>query len=78
MTTFQNKVAVMKKLEQDCYSICLYLLNNERDAIDAATRTLTDLFYDESFFAADMREQRTRLKRASVMRCMGLSDRRVG
>lgn len=70
MITFIDRVKALKRLEQECYSLCLYLLENEKAAIDAAKQTLVELFDDKRFWSADDSEQRARLRRKATFHCL--------
>ncbi|OXM16203.1 hypothetical protein [Paenibacillus herberti] len=43
-----DKLLRLREMEQDCYSACHYLLQNEELAVTAAQQALTELFRSES------------------------------
>ncbi|MBD2871164.1 hypothetical protein [Paenibacillus arenilitoris] len=53
MVGFKEKVEELRRFESLCYTICVTLLKEEREACAAAERTLSWIFADPAFWAAE-------------------------
>jgi hypothetical protein len=50
--TSEEKIHVLKRLEQECYSVCLYLLEDSNAAVAVAKLTLSELYLNKQFWDA--------------------------
>jgi hypothetical protein len=51
--TIKERFNVLRAYETDCYSICYFLLQCERQAMEAAKSALLQLVHCDTFFEAD-------------------------
>lgn len=63
---FVDRLSVLRKYEERCYSICYYLLQNEETAYEAAKMALLNVFASHPFFAADAETQQQLLREQSI------------
>ncbi|WP_461479586.1 hypothetical protein [Paenibacillus sp. PvR148] len=61
-----DRITMLKKHENDCYSICLYLLQSEKLACEAAKKALYNLSICDSFFAANPQTVSELLRKESM------------
>ncbi|TBL70883.1 hypothetical protein [Paenibacillus thalictri] len=62
----KTRASILKQYEADCYSTCLYLLQCEQKACEAALNALLQLIGCDAFFAADPQGQRLLLLHVSM------------
>lgn len=62
----KDRISFLKKYENDCYSICYYLLQSEKMACEAAKKALFNLSRCESFFAANSQTVRELLRKEAM------------
>ncbi|WP_274366174.1 hypothetical protein [Paenibacillus thermotolerans] len=67
---FQDKLNVLRSVEEMCYSICVYLLRSEQAAAQAAKRSLIALFEDQQFWTSDPKDQLHRMRETAVRECI--------
>lgn len=60
------RTVILKQYEADCYGACLYLLQCEQKACEAALNALLQLIGCDAFFAADPQGQRLLLLHVSM------------
>jgi len=70
LISFNDKLTVLKQLETDCYSLCLFLLEEEKAAILAAQHTLIDLFDDSIFWKNDDSGKQSLMVRRATYYCL--------
>jgi hypothetical protein len=58
----KERIQILKSHENECYRICLYLLDCESLALEAATITLHDLYFDHLFFKNNISDQKLFLR----------------
>ncbi|MBW5446748.1 hypothetical protein GE107_11815 [Cohnella sp. CFH 77786] len=62
-----DKIAVLRDIEGFCYSVCRYLLNDEKSAAMAAQAALGVLYRDERFWRLkDMERESIACRTAAV------------
>lgn len=66
MIAMTDRITMLKMHENDCYSICLYLLQSEKLACEAAQRALYNLSICDSFFAANPQTVSELLRKESI------------
>ncbi|PZE22038.1 hypothetical protein CBW46_006480 [Paenibacillus xerothermodurans] len=62
----KKRLSILRKHETECYSVCLYLLQCERMACEAAKDALWHLMRCDSFFAAERSAQKQLLREESM------------
>jgi|GEM_PF-1483348 hypothetical protein len=68
----EERLAIVRQYETDCYSICHYVLQGEREACEAAEQALRGLLESDAFFAADPRGRMELLRKQSLKSALGL------
>ncbi|UUZ86057.1 hypothetical protein LJK88_23055 [Paenibacillus sp. P26] len=66
----KERLSVLKRYETDCFGVCLYLLQSEAMACEAAKLTLLELMKDHAFFAADARTKSDMLRKEALRRSL--------
>ncbi|MUG71578.1 hypothetical protein [Paenibacillus validus] len=61
-----ERLSTLKKHETDCYSICYYLLQCDKTALEAAQKALCNLIKCDLFFVADAHTVRELLRKESI------------
>ncbi|CAG7629014.1 hypothetical protein ACFQI7_15695 [Paenibacillus allorhizosphaerae] len=68
MLDMAERITILKECEQDCYSICYYLLQCEKMACEASQNALYRLFQTNRFFVQDSETVKEMLRKESI-RC---------
>ncbi len=61
-----KRSAILKNHENDCYSICFYLLQCEKLACEAAENALYNLIFCDTYFVSDSHTQSNLLRKESM------------
>ncbi|MDF2962166.1 MAG: hypothetical protein K0S39_3901 [Paenibacillus sp.] len=75
MVEIHERISILKKQENDCYSMCFYLLQCEKLACEAAKDALYNLVQSDSFFNADCRTQAGLLRKESMMSALQIKKK---
>ncbi|WP_379353906.1 MULTISPECIES: hypothetical protein [unclassified Paenibacillus] len=70
MTHFQYKVTELKTCESLTYTICLNMLADEYEAMDAAKQILIELFRDDAFFEQNELHRQNDIFKKCVRYCI--------
>ncbi len=65
-----ERLHALKRLEQECYSVCLYLLEDANAAVAAAKSTLLELYHDEQFWTACETMTSAIMRRRASFHCL--------
>ena len=75
MTDREERINKLREYEQDCYSICYYVLQCEKSACEAAKDALCRLYQSERFFAEDPVAVQQALRNVSIACALQLGNR---
>ncbi|NTZ17995.1 hypothetical protein EXW96_10570 [Paenibacillus sp. JMULE4] len=68
----KDRISFLKKHENDCYSICYYLLQSEKMACEAAKKALYSLSRCDSFFAENTQAVRELVRKEAMKSALQL------
>jgi hypothetical protein len=69
---FLKRTSILKTFEVDCYSICFYILQCEKLAMEAATKVMLELYLHETFYLQDPEAKKITLKNTSIKQALEL------
>jgi hypothetical protein len=73
----QSKIAVLKKYELLRYQVAYYLLEKEKDAVEATLSSLLQLSQDNDFFVSPEISQRMKAKVISMKAALAVKQRQL-
>ncbi|WP_249864327.1 hypothetical protein [Paenibacillus konkukensis] len=62
----KERIALLRQHEPDCYGACLYLLQSEQMACEAAQHALCALARSDAFFTADAKTRSVLLRKQAM------------
>ena len=78
MANAKERLAVLRRHEELCYSICLYLVRCDKLACEAAADALFNLAHCDSFFQAEETERLRQLRDEAARCALRAISRRTG
>jgi hypothetical protein len=72
-----KRCAILKNHENDCYSICVYLLQCENLACEAAKNALYNLIISEKYFVSNPNEKNDLICKESMKSALQLKKKSI-
>lgn len=77
MMSLLSRADCLKQYEEECYSICYYLLQQEESALRASRQALTSLLDDAEFYRKDAADRQETVRKLSKLWSLRVYQERI-